>query len=43
MLDPNCSYRVDGAEYDGAWLIQHGLSLPPMKAESSLMIEVKVA
>ena len=40
MLDSNRRYRIDGIEYDGAWLIQHGLSLPSMKAETSLMIEV---
>ena len=43
MLDPNKSYLIDGIKYDGAWLVQHGLSLPPMKAESSLMIDVKPA
>ncbi len=43
MLDASRRYRVDGVEYDGAWLIQHGLVLPTMKAETSLMIEVKPA
>ena len=43
MLDASRRYHVDGMEYDGAWLVQHGLSLPPMKAETSLMIEVKPA
>ena len=43
MLDPERRYQIDGTEYDGAWLIQHGLSLPPMKAETGLTIEVKPA
>ncbi len=41
MLDSDRRYRIDGAEYDGGWLVQNGLALPPMKAESCLMIEVK--
>jgi alpha-galactosidase len=41
MLDPTRRYLIDGAEYDGALIVQHGLTLPPMKAETSLMIEVK--
>ena len=40
MLDAGRHYCIDGTEYDGAWLIQHGLALPPMKAETSLVIEV---
>ncbi len=40
MLDPKRRYGIDGIEYGGAWLVQHGLSLPPLKAETSLMIEV---
>ena len=43
MLDSSCRYRIDDSEYDGAWLIQHGLALAPMKAESSLMFDVKRA
>jgi alpha-galactosidase len=43
MLDPDQRYQIDGTEHDGAWLIRHGLELPPMKAETSLMIEVKRA
>ena len=43
MLDPSRRYQVDGVQYDGAWLAQHGVALPPMKAETSLMIEVKAA
>jgi alpha-galactosidase len=41
MLDAWRRYRIDDAEYDGAWLIQHGLPLPPMKAETSLIMDVK--
>jgi alpha-galactosidase len=40
MLDSNRRYRVDGVEYDGAWLVRNGVALPPMKAESCLMIDV---
>jgi alpha-galactosidase len=43
MLEAKRRYQVDSVEYDGAWLVQHGLALPPMKAETSLMIEVKPA
>ena len=43
MLNPNHRYMIDHTVHDGAWLIQHGLALPPMKAETSLMIEVKPA
>jgi alpha-galactosidase len=43
MLDLGRRYEIDGTVYDGAWLVQHGLPLPPMKAETSLMIEVKPA
>jgi alpha-galactosidase len=41
MLDSARRYLVNGDEHDGAWLSQHGLSLPPMKAESCLMFEIK--
>jgi alpha-galactosidase len=41
MLDALRRYRINNAEYDGAWLIQHGLPLPPMKAETSLIMDVK--
>jgi len=39
MLDAHARYHIKHApfgndEVDGAWLIQHGLALPPMKAES---------
>ena len=43
MLNGKRRYLIDGNEHDGAWLLQHGLSLLPMKAETSLMIEVKPA
>ncbi|MGL5837711.1 MAG: alpha-galactosidase, partial [Sphingorhabdus sp.] len=41
MLDRNRRYAVDGKAQDGAWLVQHGLALPPMKAESGVLIELK--
>jgi hypothetical protein len=40
MLDGTRQYRVNGEVHDGAWLAAHGLSLPPMKAESCLIFEV---
>jgi alpha-galactosidase len=40
MLDGTRQYRVNGEVHDGAWLAAHGLSLPPMKAESCLILEV---
>ncbi|MEY4237813.1 MAG: hypothetical protein RL339_414 [Pseudomonadota bacterium] len=40
MLDPARRYRVGEAEYAGAWLVQHGLSLPPLRGESGLVLEV---
>ncbi len=45
MLDATARYRVtDGPfghdETDGAWLIQHGLALPPMKAETVQIIRL---
>ena len=43
MLDSSRRYLIDGIEYSGAWLNQHGLALPPMKAETSLMFDVKAA
>ena len=43
MLDASRHYCVDGIDYSGAWLIQHGFALPPMKAETSLMIEVTLS
>jgi alpha-galactosidase len=43
MLKPSGRYAIDGTVYDGAWLVQHGLPLPPMKAETSLMFDVKPA
>jgi alpha-galactosidase len=41
MLDTARRYRIGSVEYEGAWLIQHGLPLPPMKAETSLIFDVK--
>ena len=43
MLALNRRYQIDGVQYDGALLIQRGLELPPMKAETCVMIEVKPA
>jgi alpha-galactosidase len=41
MLNGAKRYEVNGARHDGAWLMQHGLALPPMMAESCLIFEVK--
>jgi alpha-galactosidase len=41
MIDAARRYRIDGADYGGAWLIQHGLPLSPMKAESGLIMDIK--
>jgi alpha-galactosidase len=41
MLNAARRYRIDGTDYDGAWLMQHGLPLPPMKVETSLIMEMK--
>ena len=40
MLDPARRYRVDGTEYAGAWLVQQGLPLPPLRGEDGLVLEV---
>jgi alpha-galactosidase len=40
MLDAHRSYRIEGHEFSGAWLVQHGYPLPPMRGESSLMLDV---
>lgn len=40
MLDFTRRYRVGDTEYDGAWLVQQGLSLPPLRGESGLVLEV---
>lgn len=40
MLDGERSYAIDGHEYSGAWLRRHGLAVPPMRAESSWIVEV---
>lgn len=40
MLDPARRYRIDGAEHAGGWLVRHGLSLPPLRGESGLVLEV---
>ncbi len=41
MLDAARRYRVEDVDYDGAWLMQNGLPLPPMNAESCLLFKVK--
>lgn len=41
MLKP-VRYRLDDREVDGAWLSQHGQSLPPMKAESVIILRLSV-
>ncbi|MCZ8172245.1 MAG: alpha-galactosidase [Brevundimonas sp.] len=40
MLDPARRYRVGAVIHHGAWLVQHGLELPPLPAESGLVLEV---
>ena len=40
MLDPARRYRVGDVEYDGAWLVRHGLALPPLRGEAGLVLEV---
>lgn len=41
MLDSARRYRIEGVEYDGAWLINTGLPTSPMEAERFELIEVK--
>jgi alpha-galactosidase len=43
MLDPARSYRIDGEDYHGAWLIVEGLPTQPMKAELFQLIEIKAS
>ena len=40
-VDPARRYRIDGTDYDGAWLVQNGLALSPMKAETCMIFDVK--
>lgn len=40
MLDPARHYRIGDAVHHGAWLVQHGLDLPPLRAESGLVLEL---
>jgi hypothetical protein len=46
MLHADRSYRMTFGEADpvnvsGAWLIAHGLTAPPMKAEQVVMVRVR--
>jgi alpha-galactosidase len=41
MLDAKQSYRIDGIDYDGAWLIGVGMPTQPLNGEQFLLIEVK--
>ncbi len=41
MLDPHRRYIVEDTEHDGAWLVSQGLALPPMRAETCLVMEVR--
>jgi alpha-galactosidase len=41
MVDDALRYNVDGRTIDGAWIEHHGLALPPMHAESCLIMEFK--
>lgn len=40
MLDAGKRYRVDGEVHDGAWLVAQGLTLPPLRAESCLILDI---
>jgi alpha-galactosidase len=40
MLDPARHYKIDDALHSGAWLVQCGLALPPMRAQSIAMVKV---
>ncbi len=40
MLDAGKRYRVNDDVIDGAWLVAHGLVLPPMKAESCHLVRL---
>lgn len=40
MLENTRRYRVGDTEYAGAWLVQQGLSLPPLRGEDGLVLEV---
>lgn len=41
MLDCGRRYRIGETEHAGAWLVQHGLSLPPLRGEDGLVLEIK--
>jgi len=41
MLDCALRYRVGETEYAGAWLVRHGLALPPLRGEDGLVLEIK--
>lgn len=41
MADAARRYRLNGEVWDGAWLAAHGLPLPPMKAETCLLLELE--
>lgn len=43
MADPTRRYRLGDAIWDGAWLSEHGLPLPPMKGETCLLLELDLA
>jgi len=40
MLAPDRTYRIENKEYPGAWLVQNGLDLPPLRGEDGLVLEV---
>jgi alpha-galactosidase len=40
MLDPARQYRMGDVVHSGAWLVGHGLDLPPLRAESGLVLEL---
>lgn len=40
MLEAERKYRIGDAEFFGAWLASEGYPLPPMKAETSIIIHI---
>jgi alpha-galactosidase len=40
MLEAERKYRIGDAEFFGAWLAREGYPLPPMKAETSIIIHI---
>lgn len=43
MADPARRYRIGEELWEGAWLAEHGLPLPPMNGETCLLLELDLA